>query len=222
MEIVEQSWEFISVTAPWGYSQPFRDTIDQAESAMKLIEKAGRTCYKSENKITPDSADKFVQMLVDKGHHAMIEHVVIGAKMITDRGVTHEIVRHRIASYAQESTRYCNYGKLGVKFIKPVDFELDEVDMAILGYIEAHYNYCLNKGRSPQQARYFLPNGLKTEIVMTANVREWLHFFNLRTSPAAHPQMRALATSMLVGFAYHFPVLFGNMATARTVGLGRI
>ncbi len=216
MEIVNQSWEFISVSMPWKEASIAELGSDfKPADVIKLIEMAGRTCYKSEGKITPDSAEKFVQMLVDKGHHAMIEHVVVGAKMVTDRGVTHEIVRHRIASYAQESTRYCNYGKLGVKFIHPVDFTLDEVDMAILGYIEAHYNRCINMGRSPQQARYFLPNGLKTEIIMTANIREWLHFFNLRSSLAAHPQMRALASSMLKGFAYYIPAVFKKMAMER-------
>jgi thymidylate synthase (FAD) len=212
MEMVTQSWQYISASVPYDGNDESLKTA-KISDVLRLLEIAGRTCYKSEGKITPDSAEHFVKdILMAKGHFAMIEHAFIGARMITDRGVTHEIVRHRISSYAQESTRYCNYGKLGIRFIVPVDFTLDEEDMMFLSACEAQYNRCLTMGRIPGQARYFLPNGLKTEIVMSCNIREWQHFFSLRADVAAHAQMRALASSMLVDFAQKLPALFKAMA----------
>lgn len=196
MKIIEQSWAF-------------EEKVCGLE-ILEKIERAGRTCYKTENKITEDSA-RFIKTLIASGHHSVIEHHNITVRIITDRGVTHEIVRHRLASYSQESTRYCNYGKLGVQFIVPVDFIFDKADIEILKAIEKHYNRCLANGRKPQQARYFLPNGLKTEIVMTCNLREWRHFFTLRASPKAHPQMKALAESMLLGFRKAIPVMFDDI-----------
>lgn len=175
------------------FIKPSVDLLYINKEALQLIEIAGRTCYKSEDKITIDSNLKFVEMILKRGHDSVLEHASATVRFICDRGVTHEIVRHRIASYSQESTRYCDYGKMGIKFIIPCDFDLDDEDIELLQRIEDHYNKCLVNGRTPQQARYFLPNGLKTEIVMTANLREWRHFFKLRTSKAAHPQMREVA-----------------------------
>jgi thymidylate synthase (FAD) len=179
---------------------------------LRSIERAGRTCYKSEAKITEDSAERFVAGIIKSGHHSVLEHEYISVRFICDRGVTHEIVRHRIAAYSQESTRYCNYGKLGIRFIIPGDFKLEEDDMELLKMIEAHYNKCLNeKHRTPQQARYFLPNGLKTEIVMTVNIREWRHVLNLRCAKTAHPQMRELMLPLLQDFKELIPVLFDDI-----------
>jgi thymidylate synthase (FAD) len=186
------------------------DDVDGV-SILKSIERCGRVCYKSEDKITDNSYQKFVKMLIDRGHEAMIEHEKVSVRIVCDRGVTHEIVRHRLASYAQESTRYCNYGNTDIKFIIPSDFEFDQNDIALLKDIEAHYNYCLKIGRKPQQARYFLPNGLKTEIVMTANLREWRHFFKLRAAKEAHPDMRAIARPMLEKFKYLIPIVFDDI-----------
>jgi thymidylate synthase (FAD) len=197
MEMVNQGWKF-------------EEAVD-GPAILKKIEAAGRTCYKSEDKITDESAAVFVRGIIKSGHHSVIEHHNITVRIVTDRGVTHEIVRHRLASYSQESTRYCNYGAIDIKFIAPVDFELNEGDLSLLAIIEEHYKRCIVGGRSPQQARYFLPNGLKTEIVMTANIREWRHFFTLRASPKAHPQMRALAWDMLKGFRIAIPVLFDDV-----------
>lgn len=221
MRIIKQSWEFLN--APDG------------EQIIKLIELAGRTCYKSENKITPESTRIFVKKLIDSGHHAMIEHGSITVKMITDRGVTHEIVRHRIASYAQESTRYCNYSgdKFGneLTIILPVWFEeVRKLDTSCnvskfehprwaqylmwlisITHSEASYMSLLEKGQTAQEARSVLPNSLKTEIVMTANPREWRHFFTLRCSKSAHPQIRELAIDMLTGFKNSIPVLFDDI-----------
>lgn len=179
---------------------------------LEIIEAAGRTCYKSEDKITENSAEKFVKMVVKRGHHSVIEHAYMSVRFICDRGVTHEIVRHRLAAYSQESTRYCNYSKIDISFIIPGDFKLDSDDLELLEIIEGHYNKCLNeKHRSPQQARYFLPNGLKTEIIMTANLREWMHIFKLRTSKAAHPQMRELMIPLHKECKKLIPIIFDDI-----------
>lgn len=182
------------------------------DDLLKRIEIAGRTCYKSEEKMSPLSSHSFVTRILKGGHHSVIEHENISVRFICDRGVTHEIVRHRLVAYSQESTRYCDYGKMGVKFMIPSNWSLDEDDYKLLEQIEAHYNKCLNeKKRSPQQARYFLPNGLKTEIVMTCNLREWRHVLKLRTSKAAHPDMRALMIPLLIELKSLIPVIFDDI-----------
>lgn len=186
------------------------DKIDGIK-LLKSIERIGRTCYKSEEAITEDSYIKFIKMILKRGHETVVEHEKVSVKIICDRGVTHEIVRHRLASYSQESTRYCNYGKMDIKFIFPSDFGLTDADIRVLKDIEAHYNWCLNIGRTPQQARYFLPNGLKTEIVMTCNLREWRHFFKLRTAKDAHPDMRKIAIPMLGEFQKLIPIIFDDL-----------
>lgn len=177
----------------------------------ELIEQAGRTAYKSEDKITEDSAEKFIRSLRDRGHESVLEHANLTVRLITDRGVTHELVRHRLCAYTQESTRYCNYSKRGITYTCPIDFDLEEDDLYILDLIEQHYNKKIAQGKTPQQARYFLPNGLKTEIVHTANIREWRHILNLRTSKAAHPQIRALMLPLLQRLAEELPALFDDV-----------
>jgi thymidylate synthase (FAD) len=149
-------------------------------------------------------------MIIKKGHESCLEHEKVTVRIICDRGVSHEIVRHRIASYSQESTRYCNYSG-EVKYIQPSDFQLDADDLELLSKIEEHYNKKIAQGLKPQQARYFLPNGLKTEIVVTMNIREWRHFFRLRTVPAAHPDMQAIAIPLLKEFKEKMPVLFEDI-----------
>lgn len=273
MKIVKQSHEII--TEP-----------DQ----LKLIELAGRTCYKSEDKITSDSASRFVKMLVKSGHHAMLEfghvcfeidrdsrnsipnssylnisqvdrilvsgnfrawfdyfenrvsttielisinkylhihypdiftrvfvapkyppvilekdmtpeerkiHAVRTVRFITNRGVTHELVRHRPCSFAQESTRYVNYNGQDMEFIEPVWLEVDkswsiEEFFYACGYAEKRYSNLIKLGWKPEQAREVLPNSLKTEIVVQATLAQWKHIFTLRCHKAAHPQIRAL------------------------------
>ncbi|KAA6327568.1 Thymidylate synthase ThyX [termite gut metagenome] len=187
---------------------------------LKHIESAGRTSYKSEDCITNDSAEKFVKMILNKGHLSVIEHHSVTVRVICDRGVSHEIVRHRLASYTQESTRYCNYtkGKFGseITVIKPCFW--DEKDEKYLIWkqtievIEKAYNNLIELGASPQEARNILPNSLKTEIVMTMNLREWHHFFTLRTSQAAHPQMREISIPLLQEFRKRTPIIFDNIA----------
>lgn len=183
---------------------------------MFLIELAGRTCYKSEDKITKDSAAAFVKRIIKSGHHSVIEHVNITVRFITNRGVTHELVRHRLASYSQESTRYVNYGGSDIAFVLPV-WWAESTDVARECFkrschdAEQEYNFLLECGWQPQQAREVLPNALKTEIVVTANVREWRHIFSLRTSKAAHPQIRALMKDALSGMRLAFPVVFDDI-----------
>ena len=184
------------------------------DEILKRIERAGRTCYKSEDKITSDSAKKFVATIIKSGHTSVIEHEKITVRIICDRGVTHEIVRHRIGSYSQESTRYCNYSKdkhgNEITYIEP-PFIMEDDDLELLGLIEKHYFKKLEQGRSPQEARYFLPNGLKTEIVCTLNMRSWINFFQQRTSSAAHPQMREIAIPLLEEFKEKIPVIFDGI-----------
>lgn len=207
MKIIKPSFEIL-------------DDIDGKEM-LKKIELAARTCYKSEDKITDDSAEKFVRNLIKRGHESALEHEKVSVRIICDRGVSHEIVRHRIASYSQESTRYCNYsnGKFGgeLTFIKPCFFEegtvvyncwRDACKKAEDAYIDL-----LNCGCTPQEARSVLPNSLKTEIVMTANLREWRNFFKLRCAPDAHPQMMEIAMMMLEEFRKLIPVVFDYLNT---------
>jgi len=203
------------------------DTFYAGERMLERIEKAGRTCYKSEEKITEDSARKFVQAIIKRGHESVLEHEKITVRIICDRGVSHEIVRHRLASYSQESTRYCNYGneKFGneITVIDPSDAfdwkKCGNKEASRLWCIwedsmkqaEANYFELLEYGATAQQARSVLPNSLKTEVVMTANIREWRWFFIKRTPNDAHPQMREIARPMLRRFREIFPVLFDDV-----------
>ena len=199
------------------------DRIDGMET-LKKIEKAGRTCYKSEERITDDSCKAFVKRLIESGHHSVLEHEKVTVRVICDRGVSHEIVRHRIASYSQESTRYCNYskGKFGseITVIEPCFWNTDskedrrkrEIWENTMRLIEKAYMELISLGASAQEARSILPNSLKTEIVMTMNLREWRHFFNLRTSRAAHPQMREIAIPLLEEFKRRIPVVFDDIS----------
>ena len=189
------------------------------QKILKSIEEAGRVCYKSEEKITEDSAEKFVAGIIKRGHEAVLEHEAIRVKFLVDRGVSHEIVRHRLAAYCQESTRYCNYskGKFGeeITVIEPCFWDKDSDLMkdwrSAMRMAENHYLGLLHQGASPQEARSVLPNSLKTEVVMTANLREWRHFFKLRTAPAAHPQMREVAIALLKEFQKLVPVVFDDI-----------
>jgi thymidylate synthase (FAD) len=186
------------------------------EYAYKLIEKAGRTAYKSENLITEDSSEVFIKKIVSLGHESVLEHFYITVRIICDRGVSHELVRHRIASYTQESTRYCNYskGKFGgeLTFIKPYfwssDSEKYEIWLKTMEYIESSYLKLIELGATPQEARAILPNSLKTEIVTTMNIRSWRNFFKLRAVKTAHPQMREIAIPILNHFKKELPYLF--------------
>lgn len=172
-----------------------------AATMLRAVEIAGRTCYKSEIKITDDSADMFVRGLIKHGHEAMIEHAGFTARFTVARHVSHQIVRHREASYAQESQRYCRYagdGTDGVTFILPRNIEAGskayEIWESACRAAEISYKELLAQSIAPQVARAVLPNSTKTELVMTANMREWRHFFKLRTAKSADPAIREVAT----------------------------
>lgn len=216
MRVIKQHWSF----------EPFTRT---GEEVLKLVESAGRTCYKSEGKIEEDSATAFVAGLLKRGHTSVLDHVTVSVRIVTDRGVTHELVRHRLAAYSQESTRYCNYAqeKFGseITLVLPVWFYDCLAENPAKNdrwfqygswknaceYAERVYFELLKIGQTPQEARSVLPNSLKTEIVTTFDLTEWRHFFKLRTARAAHPQMRELAQSMLVEFRKRFPVVFDGV-----------
>ena len=202
---------------------------------LQLIEQIGRVCYKSEGNITEDgeSAKKFVAMLIKRGHEAMLEHSSLSIKFIVDRGVSHELVRHRIASFAQESTRYVNYSlekfgneinvidiKGGVQLDRrmvecfskeEIDCVLEEWEFAMKD-AEKHYLKLIELGATPQIARSVLPNSTKTEIVITANYREWRNFFKLRIPETAHPQMREVTVPLLEDLKRQIPIIFDDIA----------
>jgi thymidylate synthase (FAD) len=199
MKIIDQSWEW----------------RQKPVAPLETIETAGRTCYKSEDKITKESAERFVRMIIKRGHESVIEHISASVRFITNRGVTHELVRHRLCAFSQESTRYVRYdGQM--EFIRPVWWDewpdhLQNVWIAQMESAEASYQKLLKEGTKPQLAREILPNSLKTEIVTTANLREWRHIFRVRTSNASHPQIRELMRSCLAGFKESIPVLFDDI-----------
>jgi thymidylate synthase (FAD) len=205
MKVVDASYEILS-------------PIDGTET-LKVIEGIGRVCYKSEDKITEESAPKFVEMIIKRGHEAMLEHgPAISVKFIVDRGVSHEMVRHRIASFAQESTRYCNYGtgKFGNEITVIAPYDLMDAKQYDCWYTacaiaERTYLTLLKDGLAPQMARSVLPNSLKTEIVITANPREWRKIFSLRTPETAHPQMREVMIPLLKELKVRIPVLFDDI-----------
>ena len=186
----------------------------------QAIEKAGRTAYRSEGKITDTSYEKFIQLIKSKNHESVLEHQSISVKFIMDRGLTHEIVRHRLSSFTQESTRYCNYSddKFGNDLtfinIEPFlknPFESMQIWMNCIEYIEKSYLALIELGETPQIARSVLPNSLASEIVVTANMRQWRHIFDLRTSKAAHPQMSDLMIQLLKEFKEKLPLLFDDI-----------
>lgn len=194
------------------------DSIN-GDEIIKKIEICGRVCYKSENSITSESARKFIQNIIQKGHESVLEHEKITVRIICDRGVTHEIVRHRLASYSQESTRYCNYSKDKfdgeLSFIKPCFWDENSVNYKLwecsMKEAEQTYMKLISSGATAQEARSVLPNSLKTEIVVTMNLREWRHFFRLRTSDRAHPQMREIAKPILEEFKIRIPIIFDDI-----------
>lgn len=234
MRIVKPGYEILDLPA-------------DAREIYRKIERAGRTCYKSEDKITPESSERFVRAMVKNHHEAMLEHASMTVVFTVDRGVSHEIVRHRMASFAQESTRYCRYAddKFGneITVIEPVFYkDISDEDKATLSewlhgndlseaglnneqwrYLswyelclraEQAYISMLNLGATPDEARSVLPNSLKTEIVVTANMREWRHILNLRAAGVTgkpHPQMVEVMLLLLKELQQKLPALFEDI-----------
>lgn len=191
------------------------------EEALAMLERAGRVCYKSEHRITEGSAERFVNAIISLGHESVLEHVSASVRIVCDRGVSHELVRHRIASYSQESTRYCNYSneRFGgeITFIRPFYYEEGSKELDVwekaMDFSERYYFKLLKMGSSPQEARAVLPNSLKTEIIATMNLREWRHFFTLRLSKKAHPQMVQIASLIFDQFEERIPLLVKDIVT---------
>ena len=196
------------------------------DEMLKKIEKIGRVCYKSEDKIKDGSAEMFIKGIIKRGHESVIEHESISVRFICDRGVSHEIVRHRIASYSQESTRYCNYSKekygeqitcidIASGFKYDLNNEIDrkkyDIWLKAMENAEDSYFKMIKLGASPQEARSVLPNSLKTEIVATMNLRGWRNFLKLRTAKTAHPQFREVACMLLQLFVKNYPVFFQDI-----------
>ena len=188
-------------------------------AVLKMLERIGRTCYKSEDKMTPDSARDFVKRLVRSGHHSVIEHLGFTVHFVCDRGISHELVRHRLASFSQESTRYANYSKdkfgKEITVIRPYFWDrssdLYSVWQQAMEQAEEKYLHLIGLGARPEEARAVLPNSLKTELIMTCNLREWRHIFDLRCSRAAHPQMRELLFPLLDALHERIPVIFDDL-----------
>lgn len=221
MRIIQSSYEILTPISSEGQTE------------LKHIEKIGRVCYKSEDKISEDgeSAKKFVSMLINSGHESMIEHSSLSVKFIVDRGVSHELVRHRIASFAQESTRYVNYAKdkfgseCNFIYLRPgieldnkmKNMTADEMAFVLKEWHEAmedaekHYMKMIELGATPQIARSVLPNSTKTEITITANYREWRNFFKLRVPHNVHPQMREVTVPLLKELKEKLPVIFDDI-----------
>jgi len=178
-------------------------------NALELIEQAGRICYKSEPNGNPEA---FIAKLVNNKHLSVIEHASATILIGTDRGVTHELVRHRLASYSQVSTRYVNYNKKQIAFVIPVELKGNGLACNIwtgaMEHCQEAYEIMIQAGCSPQNARSVLPNSLYTEIVVTMNFRSWLHFLELRTAPNAHPDMRAVAELVKNELIKACPVIF--------------
>ncbi len=214
MKVIDQYWQF----------------ENKPTNVYELLENAGRTCWKSEDKKKEGSAEDLIKKLIRMGHTSVLEHANVTVRIITDRGVTHELVRHRLASYSQESTRYCNYTQNKfdnqITFIRPVwsliyqeSYNENPVATSLSESVwiadclksEEHYNKLIHYDWPPQKARQVLNHSVKTEIVVTANMREWRHIFNLRASNAAHPQIRDLARNMLSVFCLEWPVLFNDI-----------
>ncbi|MCD7766080.1 MAG: FAD-dependent thymidylate synthase [Lachnospiraceae bacterium] len=200
--------------------------MEDYQTILNKIERIGRVCYKSEDRIGEGTAEKFIAGIIRSGHESVIEHESVTVKVTCDRGVSHEIVRHRIASYSQESTRYCNYSKdkfqnqisvidlatgFGYDLDDPEDRKKYEIWTAAMESAEKYYFEMLNAGASPQEARSILPNSLKTELVMTMNLREWRHFIKLRLAGGAHPQIREIAGQLLAVFQKELPVFFSDL-----------
>jgi thymidylate synthase (FAD) len=209
MKIIKPSYEIL-------------DQID-GQAILKKIELCARVSHKSEGNITPTSAARLVKRLIDLGDESVLEHVSITVRFICDRGVSHELVRHRIAAFTQESTRYCNYsqGKFCHEitvvqpcFFVPDDFYKSKYASWIRACRKAEKSYfeLLKNGATPEEARSVLPNSLKTEVICTANLRELRHILLLRADKRAHPQMRELMVPLLYELQKKIPVVFDDIA----------
>ena len=179
---------------------------------LQDIERIGRVCYKSEHRITSSSAAPFVRNIIERGHESVLEHISITVRFITDRAIANELVRHRIAAYSQESTRYCNY-KDKIEFIYPKNVSDKQLQliMEACACAATTYQTLIADGATREVARDVLPLCTKTELIATYNLREWRHILRLRTDKAAHPKMRELMQTLLQFFQGLVPIIFDDI-----------
>lgn len=213
MKIVNANYEILT------------DAFKNPNSILQFLEKCGRICYKSENVITDGSADRFLANIIKSGHESVLEHQSLSVKFIISRATSHQLVRHRIASFSQQSQRYCNYAhdkfNNEIEFIKPLKFiREDESNPSeayrlwkdAMSYAEkAYFDLMSIKGVKPQEAREVLPNSTKTELMMTANIREWRHIFKLRIAKGADDGIRYIMLKLLDELKNTIPVLFDDI-----------
>jgi len=220
-------WEHKPLAGAIGVVTANYEILSYPKNALDLIERIARTCYKSENKITSDSAPEFVRNLIDTGHDSMLEFGTIIVKFISNRGFTHQLVRHRLCSFAQESTRYCNYSKFKfnsmIQVVDPSDMlkmkikdenKRQLINLRIMdAWIAANdaYMQLLSLGATPDVAREVLPIGVKSEITIKTNLREWRYILKLRTSKKSHPRMRELMIPLAKELAKLIPVVFDDL-----------
>ncbi len=210
MKIVEQEFRV------WD-PDPFNH--EAGMNKLRLIERAGRISRRSEPENTNSPVRetvKFVRGLIERGHESVLEHASATIWILTNRGVTHELVRHRLCAYTQESTRYCDYSG-EIRFIRPVWWNNWSTSgkgawQCAMEDAENHYKAMRDSGSPPERAREVLPNALATEIVVTANLRQWRHMFRLRCAERAHPQIRSLFRGILGEFDDKVPVVFEDLA----------
>ena len=208
---------------------------------LRHIESIGRVCYKSEDKMQLDGnrTKEFISRLIKRGHESVLEHSTLSIKFIVDRGITHELVRHRLASFSQESTRYCNYRNekfgsecsfIGIENSISLDTHMKKLDSITINRIvgewyqamsdaERHYNNMIELGASPQIARGVLPNSLKSELIITANYRQWRNILKLRVDKGAHPQMREITISLLKELQSKIPIIFDDITEGACLGV---
>lgn len=203
MQVIYPTWEYI-------------DDVLPQQQILEKLERAARTCYQSHDKITEGSAEKLIAYCIEKGHESVLEHVSISLHIVIDRAVSHELVRHRICSFSQESQRYVAYRDKDIDIVQPMwlstapGIERNLWEQSVQRAVDT-YRELLARGVAAQNARSVLPNCTATRLVMTANIREWRHVLKLRTSVAAHPDMFAIMCSILADFQYRYPVLFGDV-----------
>ncbi len=186
---------------------------------MKNLERACRTCYRSEDKITEESYKTLLKNCINRGHESILEHEKITIRMTCDIGVYKDLTRHRHASFSIESTRYCNYGKdkfdNQIKFIEPVNIEkntkLYEEWQKTCEEIEKHYIKMVNLGATPDQMRMILPHSTAAEVTMTANIREWKHVLSLRCTKHAHPAVEQVMIPLLLHLKKNMPEIFESI-----------
>lgn len=193
----------------------FLNKSDAAED-MKKIERAGRLCYRSDNLITEDSYEKFIKGIVKSGHESVIEHVNVTVNIVCSRATSHQIVRHRLASYSQESQRYVNYTKerhgeeIAYVFLGG-ERGVPESMLGFLEVLEKGYFQLITEGLKAEDARAILPNCTRTEMVMTANLREWRHFLNVRLGKGAQDEIKYIAQILLKQFYEYYPPIFEDI-----------